>query len=141
MTYWKGLQGQLNIQTPQVGRCHFAGTRDALSFRCDRPYAHPLPGGFQLEVGEFNLDRSVGLRPSTADPIAPGVECGWTTREYSSGLSIDITLDLAKKAAGPWPLETRLILPGGGEIVGAGVTDLNSFKVSAQVDGHNWNST
>jgi len=137
VTSWRGrIQGSARVATPAIGLCHFAGSPDGVELRCERPYAHPLPGDFKLLVGELEVKRTPALSIRVPKiQLHHGTTDGSLLGSILSGIAIDASIELKADADGKWPIETKLSLPGGGLILGKGRASMNDIELSAEVDG------
>ena len=128
------LSGAGRIITPAVGLCAAEGSLSALEFTCDAPFTRALPLGLRLEIRRIELERGAALQLRL-----PAVRLGADGDSSSvvgalvGGLSADISLVLDRAGDGRWPLEVKLLLPGGGAFVGRGGLNRDGFDVAAEV--------
>lgn len=128
------ISGSARLRTPDLGTCRLDGGFIALDLECERPLARALPGGFVVEGRRIELAR----KPRPAVRL-PGIRVAAHDTDDGigailGGLSAEVRLVLTPDAAGRYPLEARLVLPGGGHIAGGGAIDRTRIALSANVN-------
>lgn len=126
------IDGRAVVRTPALDTCTVAGTLDALELECEAPLGRDLPAGLRLTGRRIELFRA---------PLAvrlPGVQLAARSTDGGigavlGGLSADLRLGLRPDARGNHALESTLVLPGGGHIVGRGTLHPKRIALSARV--------
>lgn len=127
------VKAEARVRTPDLDLCRLEGTLDAVELECARPLARDLPGGLRLAGTRLELSRDptptvrlIGIR-LLASETDSGVGA------VLGGLSADLRLDLRADERGNRALETRLVLPGGGQLAGRGTVHPRRIALSARV--------
>ncbi|MCB9550634.1 MAG: transglycosylase domain-containing protein [Myxococcales bacterium] len=127
------LTGTALVRRPDLGACRLDGSLLAVDLECEHALARELPGGFRVEGRRVELAR----KPRPAVRL-PGIRLAAADTDDGigavlGGLSAELRLVLTPDADGRYPLETRLVLPGGGQIAGAGTVDKERITLAAEV--------
>lgn len=127
------LNGKADFREPGLGHCTLDGSLNAVDIECESPFGRDLPAGLRVAGKRIELIR----KPRPAIRL-PGISLGASNTEGGvgavlGGLSAELRLELARNAYGRFPIEARLVLPGGGQIVGRGGVDRTRLTLSAQV--------
>ena len=129
------VTARANFLEPKLGNCRVAGDLSRVKLACDAPYAHSLPAGFSVEAQRIEairkpvpLIRLPGLKIRRVGSSKANV-----LDALFSGLAADIRVELKRNERKRWPTELKLLLPGGGEVIGRGDTGLDGLEISASV--------
>lgn len=126
------LTGTALVRRPDLGTCRLDGGLIAIDLDCDHALTRALPGGFRVEGRRIEIAR----KPHPAIRL-PGIRLAAATDDgigaLLGGLSAEIRLVLTQDIDGRYPLETRLVLPGGGQIAGSGTVDPTRITLAAEV--------